>query len=243
MPRESPAMNPASPESDVSDPKSEISNRANGPAGEAASFAETALRLGGKSDEEARRTGAIDKADEQVEALFATRFQTASSPVHRAVWDRGLPVELFVSQPPPAPPEVERVMQDSLERGPPPSRGWHAARRKPQAQPTAARRSLGRRLLGTAGRSRIWRRGGSVCRLRPVSHADGAGRSDRGGPRLGAWLHRGGRSGAHVRHARAEAAFPAPAGQRRESVGLRTDRAGRRLRSDGAQNPRRAAGG
>jgi alkylation response protein AidB-like acyl-CoA dehydrogenase len=63
------------------------------------SFAETALRLGGKSDEEARRLGAVDKADEQVEALFAHRYQTVNSPVHRAVWDGKAPLELF--QPPP----------------------------------------------------------------------------------------------------------------------------------------------
>jgi alkylation response protein AidB-like acyl-CoA dehydrogenase len=80
-----------------------------------ASFAETALKLGGKSDDEARRTGAIDKADDQVEQLFAKRFQTTNSPVHRAVWDRELPVELFESRTPQTPPEVERVMQDSLE--------------------------------------------------------------------------------------------------------------------------------
>src|SRR5205809_7609571 len=80
------------------------------------SFAETALKLGGKSDEEARRTGAIDRADDQVETLFAARFQTVNSPVHRAVWDRGLPVDLFLSEPPPpAAPEVQRVMQTSLE--------------------------------------------------------------------------------------------------------------------------------
>ncbi|MGH7192285.1 MAG: acyl-CoA dehydrogenase family protein, partial [Candidatus Saccharimonadales bacterium] len=48
------------------------------------SFAETALKLGGKSDEEARRTGAIDKADDQVEALFAPQYQTTASPAHRA---------------------------------------------------------------------------------------------------------------------------------------------------------------
>ena len=54
-----------------------------------ASFAETALKLGGKSDDEARRTGAIDTADDQVEQLFAPQYQTANSPVHRAVWDRG----------------------------------------------------------------------------------------------------------------------------------------------------------
>ena len=43
---------------------------------EEASFADTALKLSVKSDEEARRTGAVDKADEQVESLFAPRYQT-----------------------------------------------------------------------------------------------------------------------------------------------------------------------
>lgn len=52
------------------------------------SFAETALKLGGKSEDEARRTGAIDRADDQVEALFAPKYQTTSSPIHRAVWER-----------------------------------------------------------------------------------------------------------------------------------------------------------
>src|SRR6187401_3274487 len=79
-----------------------------------ASFAETALKLGGKSDDEARRTGAIDKADDQVEQLFAKRFQTVNSPVHRAVWERGLPVELFQASQQATPPEVTRVMEDSL---------------------------------------------------------------------------------------------------------------------------------
>src|SRR5262245_63473279 len=78
------------------------------------SFAETAMQLGGKSAEEARRMGAVDKADDQVEALFAARFQTTNSPIHRAVWHRTLPVELFTSQSPQTPPEVERVMQSSL---------------------------------------------------------------------------------------------------------------------------------
>jgi alkylation response protein AidB-like acyl-CoA dehydrogenase len=80
-----------------------------------ASFAETALKLGGKSDDEARRTGAIDKADDQVEQLFAKRFQTVNSPVHVAVWERGVPIEQFQSKPKAPPPEVERVMNDSLE--------------------------------------------------------------------------------------------------------------------------------
>jgi len=79
-----------------------------------ASFAETALKLGGKSDDEARRTGAIDKADDQVEALFAPQYQTINSPVHRAVWDRVLPIELFSSNAPQTPPDVQRVMDDSL---------------------------------------------------------------------------------------------------------------------------------
>ena len=80
-----------------------------------ASFAETALKLGGKSEEEARRTGAIDKADEQVEELFAPQYQTVNSPVHRAVWDHGVPVELFRCEAAPKVPEVEEVMDASLE--------------------------------------------------------------------------------------------------------------------------------
>src|SRR6266849_5848166 len=65
------------------------------------SFAETALRLGGKTDEEARRLGAVDKADEQVEALFEQRYQTSHSPIHQAVWDRKVPFALFTPQPMP----------------------------------------------------------------------------------------------------------------------------------------------
>jgi len=82
--------------------------------GEGQSFAETALKLGGKTEEEARRTGAIDKADDQVEALFAPQYQTSASPVHRAVWERRLPTELFTSSEPAIPPDVERVMEESL---------------------------------------------------------------------------------------------------------------------------------
>lgn len=80
-----------------------------------ASFAETALKLGGKSEDEARRTGAIDKADDQVEALFAPQYQTVNSPAHRAVWQRGVPVELFQSTPPSPTPDVARVMEASIE--------------------------------------------------------------------------------------------------------------------------------
>lgn len=79
------------------------------------SFAETALELGGKSADEARRTGAIDKADDQVESLFAPQYQTVSSPAHRAIWDRPLPVELFNSRSPVVPERLQVVMKNSLE--------------------------------------------------------------------------------------------------------------------------------
>src|ERR1700750_2041071 len=84
------------------------------PPHEGKSFAETALALGGKSGDEARRTGAIDTADDQVEALFAPQYQTVNSPAHRAVWDRGVPVELFQSTSPTTPPEVQTVMDESI---------------------------------------------------------------------------------------------------------------------------------
>src|SRR3954469_15339933 len=77
-------------------------------------FVETALKLGGKSEEEARRTGSLDRADDQVEALFATRYQTAQSPVHRAVWDRDFPSELFAPEPSPTPPACDWTMRESL---------------------------------------------------------------------------------------------------------------------------------
>jgi len=82
--------------------------------GEKQSFAETALKLGGKSDDEARRTGAIDKADDQVEALFLPQYQTTASPAHRAVWEGRVPIELFSFPPPATPPQVAKVMEDSL---------------------------------------------------------------------------------------------------------------------------------
>jgi alkylation response protein AidB-like acyl-CoA dehydrogenase len=79
------------------------------------SFAETALRLSGKTEEEARRTGALDKADDQVEALFKQKYQTANSPVHRAVWDGKVPLDLFGAPTLPAAHPSDRVMNASLE--------------------------------------------------------------------------------------------------------------------------------
>lgn len=79
------------------------------------SFAETALTLGGKSADEARRTGAIDRADDQVEQLFLPQYQTVNSPAHRAVWDRVVPVEVFESIPEETPADIAQAMDRALE--------------------------------------------------------------------------------------------------------------------------------
>lgn len=81
------------------------------------SFAAEALRMGGKTDEEVRRMGAVDAADDHVEAMFAERYQTVNSPVHRAVWDRHVPVELFGFDGPPLPPseQAAAVIRHSLD--------------------------------------------------------------------------------------------------------------------------------
>ena len=78
------------------------------------SFAETALRLGGKSEEEAKRLGAVDKADEQVETLFAPQYQTTSSPVHKAIWEGRVPLELFSPPPLPEAAPCDQAMEASL---------------------------------------------------------------------------------------------------------------------------------
>jgi alkylation response protein AidB-like acyl-CoA dehydrogenase len=84
------------------------------PDREQASFAETALRLGGKSEDEARRTGAVDRADEQVEKLFKPQYQTANSPIHKAVWDGKVPLGLFQAPPLAAGHPSDKVMSESL---------------------------------------------------------------------------------------------------------------------------------
>src|SRR5262249_53486073 len=77
-------------------------------------FAETVLKLGGKSEEEARKTGSLDRADDQVEAMFAERYQTSHSPVHLAVWGRSVPTDLFRPSTSPVPEACRKVMADSL---------------------------------------------------------------------------------------------------------------------------------
>ncbi len=79
------------------------------------SFAETAMRLSGKTEEEARRMGAVDKADDQVESLFEERYKTANSPVHQAVWDGRVPLPLFMPPPLPASAPCDAAMNRSLE--------------------------------------------------------------------------------------------------------------------------------
>ncbi|MEW4526571.1 acyl-CoA dehydrogenase family protein [Maioricimonas sp. JC845] len=81
------------------------------------SFASEALRLGGKSDDEVARMGAVDAADDRVETLFALRYQTVNSPVHRAVWEKAFPADLFDFEQPVADPSpaAEPVMRASLD--------------------------------------------------------------------------------------------------------------------------------
>src|SRR5437763_1530128 len=78
------------------------------------SFAETALRMGGKSEEESKRLGAVDRADEHVETLFAPQYQTVNSPVHKAIWDSKVPLELFTPPPLPSAAPCDAAMERSL---------------------------------------------------------------------------------------------------------------------------------
>jgi alkylation response protein AidB-like acyl-CoA dehydrogenase len=80
-----------------------------------ATFVETALKLGGASAEEAKQMGALDRADEQVEDLFAPKYQTSGSPAHRAVWDKEFPIELFSGTSRPASAAADEVMRKSIE--------------------------------------------------------------------------------------------------------------------------------
>ena len=79
------------------------------------SFAEVALRLGGASADEAKRTGALDTADDQVESLFAPQYKTTNSPIHRAVWDSRVPTDLFYREPSPAGERVSEVVDRSID--------------------------------------------------------------------------------------------------------------------------------
>jgi alkylation response protein AidB-like acyl-CoA dehydrogenase len=56
---------------------------------------EDVLRQGGKSEDEVRRTGAIDRAEDEFERMLDPKARTANSPVHKAVWDRKVPMSQF----------------------------------------------------------------------------------------------------------------------------------------------------
>jgi alkylation response protein AidB-like acyl-CoA dehydrogenase len=79
------------------------------------SFAEEALRLSGKGAEEVRRMGAVDTADDQVETLFADRYRTTASPIHKAVWDAEISADAWEASPPPVSEAAETVMRESLD--------------------------------------------------------------------------------------------------------------------------------
>jgi alkylation response protein AidB-like acyl-CoA dehydrogenase len=97
-------------------PQQEKKGAPGAPQTNGTSFAETAMRLGGKSEAESRSMGALDAADDQVETLFAPQYQTVNSPSHRIVWEKVAPLELFVAPPAPEPTaKCRQVMDKSVE--------------------------------------------------------------------------------------------------------------------------------
>src|SRR5437868_11599538 len=96
-------------------PEGQVMSKVTAGGRDGPSFAETALRLGGKGEDEVRRMGAVDRADEQVETLYAARRRTEGSPAHRAVWDGRVPLDLFDPPPLPASAPCDPAMQRSLE--------------------------------------------------------------------------------------------------------------------------------
>lgn len=67
--------------------------------GQDPNMTEEVLRQGGKSEEEVRRTGEMDRADDKVEDMFEDKFKTANSPLHKAVWSGRTPISLFRAHP------------------------------------------------------------------------------------------------------------------------------------------------
>ena len=79
------------------------------------SFLETSLKLAGKTEEETRTTGALDRADEMVEKLFDKRYRTEASPIHRAVWERYFPIDLFLAERQQPARDIQQAMDRSIE--------------------------------------------------------------------------------------------------------------------------------
>ncbi len=116
--------------------------------------------------------------------------------------------------------------------------GGHAAKQRRQNCRVRACRSGTRRLLGPVGRQGIRRLRFAIQLVCSVSHADGTRRAD--GRRAGfrPRLHRRGRPGPHVRHARAEAAVSAWLGRWIAAERFRAHRTVRRQRSHGPAHDR-----
>ncbi len=61
-------------------------------------LAEEILKGAGKSAEEVKKTGQLDRGDDLVELTYEPKFRTVNSPVHRALWSGKTPVNLFRRQ-------------------------------------------------------------------------------------------------------------------------------------------------
>lgn len=69
--------------------------------GKDGNLTEEILRQGGKSEEEVRRTGTLDRAEDEYEAALPPQYRTVNSPVHRAFWGKES-LSMFGVQPIPA---------------------------------------------------------------------------------------------------------------------------------------------
>ncbi len=85
------------------------------PEKDESTFVEVALKLSGKSEEEARTTGAIDRADDQLESMFDPKYQTIGSPIHRIVWGEEVEADLFRPHPIEPDAHAKQVMDQSID--------------------------------------------------------------------------------------------------------------------------------
>ena len=172
---------------------------ANGHEVEKESFAEVALKLGGKSAEEARRM-ARRQGRRPGRSLVRSAVSNRQQPRPPRGLGRSDPDQRIHQHAGPDP--AARAKGDGRFAGRRAQAlpGWLAAERdQEQHLKDGARRTRRRRLLGLARRSRIRRLGRSVLVVRSVLDQDGHGRwhHRRHGQR--AWLYRCGRSGPLVR--------------------------------------------
>lgn len=72
-------------------------------------LAEDVLRDAGKSEDEVKRTGAIDRADSATDELYGERGRTTGSPVHRVIW-RKAGLRHFLPNDSQVDPEVEATV-------------------------------------------------------------------------------------------------------------------------------------